>query len=81
MMKPMTGKQKPKAMNGDRSRVKSEAKARMSSTTAPVIFGATVYKLVLTEEYFCMKRSLLEQPNNNTGFILADTYQSGNNLW
>ena len=42
---------KPSAMKGNRILERSEANARTRSMTAPVMFGATVYKLVLTVEY------------------------------
>ena len=50
-MKPIKVKKKPAAINGKRKRVRSEAKARMRSITAPEMFGATVYKLVFTVSY------------------------------
>jgi len=50
MMNPMNVSKNPRTMNGPRRRVRSEEKARMSSITAPVMFGATVYKFVLIVE-------------------------------
>lgn len=50
MMNPMNVNRKPAAMKGNRRRVRSDAKARIRSTTAPETFGATVYKFVLTVE-------------------------------
>ena len=38
-------------MKGNLNFVKSEANASNSNTTAPVMFGATVYKFVLTVLY------------------------------
>lgn len=48
MMNPVKVKAKPSATNGNRILVRSELNPRMSNMAAPVMFGATVYKLVLT---------------------------------
>lgn len=42
IMKPHMVKANPSAIKGNRSLVRSEAKPRMRSMTAPVTFGATV---------------------------------------
>ena len=47
MTKPQKVKRNPRATKGNLQRVRSEEKPRMSNMTAPVMLGATVYRLVL----------------------------------
>lgn len=65
MTNPMRVKQKPRTMNGNRILAKSEEKARIRSMAAPVTFGATVYKLVLTVEYPRLQAHQSESRDNS----------------